>query len=285
MKSLAQKARGLCELAELNIRVPHFFIVPNNCFLTYNKMSSDEKKVYVKNIICSFEEYIAEISEDEALVNMYSLRCPDKTLNNKIFPFPETVLNIGYNRKIMQDLNEYYGDEFCKKAEDVFIKHAKRFVEYVGADDNIPLVQLNAREQLEYFVYNLYQYFEKIYDNSKDINCAFILQRMVYGNVGERSLTGMCYTRNPYTGEEMDYGRYIINRQGISLGAVESKDQLDLSMLKKCDAEIYDELKAIMRKIEDYYNEIRYLEYTVQNGKVYILQNTVGNRTFILPPK
>lgn len=110
------------------------------------------------------------------------------------------------------------------------------------------------------------------------IGTAVNVQAMVYGNMGDTSGTGVCFTRNPSTGENLFYGEFLINAQGEDVVAgirtPEPIDQLDKEM-----PEIYKQLVAIRSKLEDHYKDMQDIEFTVQEGTLYILQTRNGKRT------
>ncbi len=110
------------------------------------------------------------------------------------------------------------------------------------------------------------------------IGTAVNIQSMVYGNMGDTSGTGVCFTRNPSTGENKFYGEFLINAQGEDVVAgirtPEPIDQLANEM-----PEIYKQLVAIRSKLEKHYKDMQDIEFTVQEGILYILQTRSGKRT------
>ncbi|MBO6793794.1 MAG: pyruvate, phosphate dikinase [Balneolaceae bacterium] len=104
------------------------------------------------------------------------------------------------------------------------------------------------------------------------------VQAMVYGNMGESSATGVCFTRNPSTGEHELYGEYLINAQGEDVVAGIRTPE-PISEMKKEMPEVYDELFRYTSKLEAHYKNMQDIEFTVQEGKLYILQTRNGKRT------
>ena len=104
------------------------------------------------------------------------------------------------------------------------------------------------------------------------------VQAMVFGNMGEGSGTGVAFTRDPNTGEDVFYGDYLINAQGEDVVAgirtPEPISRLDQEMPK-----VYAELMAIRQKLEKHYKEMQDIEFTVQDGTLYMLQTRTGKRT------
>ncbi len=104
------------------------------------------------------------------------------------------------------------------------------------------------------------------------------VQAMVYGNMGDDCATGVCFTRNPSTGENKLYGEFLINAQGEDVVAGIRTPQ-DISELKSEMPSSYDELEGIGRKLEKHYGNMQDIEFTIQKGTLYILQTRNGKRT------
>jgi len=101
---------------------------------------------------------------------------------------------------------------------------------------------------------------------------------MVFGNMGERSGTGVAFTRDPNTGENMIYGEFLQNAQGEDVVAG-IRTPLPLAELKRLMPSVYDELIQIMKKLERHYKDMQDIEFTIEEGKLYMLQTRSGKRT------
>jgi pyruvate,orthophosphate dikinase len=121
----------------------------------------------------------------------------------------------------------------------------------------------------------LYRRRERI---SNDLGTAVNVQMMVFGNIGESSGTGVCFTRNPSTGETGAYGDYLPMAQGEDVVAG-IRNSLPLSELEELDNKSFNELQNIMRKLESHYRDMCDIEFTIESGKLWILQTRVGKRT------
>ena len=110
------------------------------------------------------------------------------------------------------------------------------------------------------------------------LGTAVNIQAMVFGNMGNTSGTGVCFTRDPSTGEKIFYGEYLINAQGEDVVAG-IRTPLPIEHLKKDNHKIYDELVEIYQKMERHYRDMQDLEFTIENGKLYLLQTRSGKRT------
>nr|MBP9853432.1 pyruvate, phosphate dikinase [Candidatus Omnitrophota bacterium] len=102
--------------------------------------------------------------------------------------------------------------------------------------------------------------------------------QMVFGNKGENSGTGVCFTRDPNTGENTFYGDYLINAQGEDVVAG-IRTPLKLSTLQDTMPKAYDQLCAVRAILESYYKEMQDLEFTVEDEKLYMLQCRTGKRS------
>lgn len=104
------------------------------------------------------------------------------------------------------------------------------------------------------------------------------IQSMVFGNMGEDSGTGVAFTRDPATGENVFYGEYLMNAQGEDVVAG-TRTPLPISDLAKANPKIYGQLDGIRKKLEKHYRDMQDIEFTIQQGKLYMLQCRSGKRT------
>ena len=111
-----------------------------------------------------------------------------------------------------------------------------------------------------------------------DLGTAVNICTMVFGNMGENSGTGVCFTRDPSTGHSGVYGDYLENAQGEDVVAG-IRNTLSLADLEKINKPVYDELRGIMHKLETHYRDLCDIEFTIERGKLWMLQTRVGKRT------
>ena len=110
------------------------------------------------------------------------------------------------------------------------------------------------------------------------LGTAVNVQTMVFGNMGETSGTGVCFTRDPATGENKFYGEFLMNAQGEDVVAG-IRTPLEISKLSEIMPEQYKELVAIYKRLEQHYKEMQDMEFTIQEGNLFILQTRTGKRT------
>lgn len=110
------------------------------------------------------------------------------------------------------------------------------------------------------------------------LGTAVNVQSMVFGNMGDTSGTGVAFTRDPSTGENIFYGEYLMNAQGEDVVAgIRTPQTIDT--LKDVNREVYDQLVNIRSVLEHHYKDMQDLEFTIQEGKLYMLQTRTGKRT------
>ena len=111
-----------------------------------------------------------------------------------------------------------------------------------------------------------------------DLGTAVNICTMVFGNLGETSGTGVAFTRDPSTGEPGAYGDYLVNAQGEDVVAG-IRNTLSLDDLREIDAAAHTELMQVMRRLETHYRDLCDIEFTIERGKLWMLQTRVGKRT------
>ncbi len=111
-----------------------------------------------------------------------------------------------------------------------------------------------------------------------DLGTAVNIVAMVFGNLGPDSGTGVAFTRDPGTGEQGVYGDYLSNAQGEDVVAG-IRNTVPLDELEQLDKNSFDELMRIMRVLEDHYRDLCDIEFTIERGKLWMLQTRVGKRT------
>ncbi len=120
--------------------------------------------------------------------------------------------------------------------------------------------------------------YRKLNNIPEDWGTAVNVQAMVFGNMGEDSLTGVAFTRDPATGENEFYGEYLTNAQGEDVVAG-IRTPLPIKTLKETNPSIYQQLEKIRKILEKHYRDMMDIEFTVQQGKLWMLQCRVGKRT------
>jgi pyruvate, orthophosphate dikinase len=120
--------------------------------------------------------------------------------------------------------------------------------------------------------------YRRIYDIPDDIGTAVNVQAMVFGNSGERSATGVGFTRNPATGANEFFGEFLVNAQGEDVVAGIRTPE-PIAALAKVMPKAYRELRQITSRLEKHYKDIQDFEFTIEDDKLYMLQTRSGKRT------
>ena len=164
-------------------------------------------------------------------------------------------------------------------------KLVQTFKDVVVSRTNAPFPQ-DPREQLELAVRAVFDSwygkkaveYRRINNIPADWGTAVTVMSMVFGNLGDTSGTGVGFTRDPRTGERRFYAEFLANAQGEDVVAgIRTPEHID--DLKRRMPEIYDELLAIAGRLERHYKDMQDIEFTIQEGKLYLLQTRAGKRS------
>jgi pyruvate,orthophosphate dikinase len=164
-------------------------------------------------------------------------------------------------------------------------KLTETYKDVVASRINTPFPQ-DAREQLELAIRAVFDSwfgkkaieYRRINNIPPDWGTAVTVMSMVFGNLGDTSGTGVGFTRDPRTGERRFYAEFLANAQGEDVVAgTRTPEHID--DLKRRMPEIYDELLAIAGRLERHYKDMQDIEFTIQEGKLYLLQTRAGKRS------
>ena len=121
-------------------------------------------------------------------------------------------------------------------------------------------------------------YYRRMNDIPSDWGTAVNVQSMVFGNMGNTSGTGVAFTRDPSTGEKKLYGEYLINAQGEdAVAGIRTPQKIET--LQQVMPEVYEQFVNIAQTLENHYRDMQDMEYTIERGKLYMLQTRNGKRT------
>jgi len=120
--------------------------------------------------------------------------------------------------------------------------------------------------------------YRRLNDIPSDWGTAVNVQEMVYGNMGNDSGTGVAFTRDPSTGEKKLYGEFLMNAQGEDVVAgIRTPQQIEV--LKEINPDVYNQFVDIANKLESHYRDMQDMEFTIERGKLFMLQTRNGKRT------
>ncbi|MFW5999528.1 MAG: pyruvate, phosphate dikinase [Halanaerobiaceae bacterium] len=189
--------------------------------------------------------------------------------------------------KMIEDKKEEYGVEHDTELSVKALKElVEEFKQYVVENTDIDEFPEDPEEQLWMSITAVFGSWNNErainYRNINDIphhwGTAVNVQTMVYGNMGKDSGTGVAFTRNPSTGEKKYWGEYLKNAQGEDVVAG-VRTPKDISELENDMPEAYEQLVAIFEKLEQHYTDVQDVEFTIQQGELYMLQTRTGKRT------
>jgi pyruvate,orthophosphate dikinase len=122
------------------------------------------------------------------------------------------------------------------------------------------------------------KHYRRINNISDDLGTAVNVQAMVFGNLGDTSGTGVGFTRNPATGTKEFYGEFLLNAQGEDVVSG-VRTPVHILELEKIMPNVYNQLREITTRLEKHYKDMQDFEFTIQDGKLYMLQTRNGKRT------
>ena len=157
----------------------------------------------------------------------------------------------------------------------------KLYVSLAGVDfPSDPKVQLIEAVKAVFRSWNndRAKFYRKMNNIPDEWGTAVNIQEMVYGNLNENSGTGVVFSRNPASGDNELYGEYLMNAQGEDIVAG-VRTPRSINTLKEVNSKCYDELFDICKRLEKHYKDMQDMEFTIENGKLYMLQTRNGKRT------
>lgn len=306
---LGGKGANLAEMARLGLPVPPGFTVSTEvCRVFYeNKMKFPAKlqKEFL-NYVRKLENAAGKKFGDPVNPLLVSVRSGAK------FSMPgmmDTILNLGLNDETVQALikltkNESFVYDCYKRLlmmfGDVVLDIERKIFEAIKAEPRTvverykeiilkhsgkpfpqnPLKQLEMARDAVFRSWNNQRAitYRNLYKISHDIGTAINIQMMVFGNMGTDSATGVGFTRNPATGEKMFYGEYLTNAQGEDVVAG-IRTPKPITELAKEMPTAFKQLKDITSRLERHYKDVQDFEFTIERGKLYMLQTRNGKRT------
>lgn len=241
---------------------------------------------------------------DETVIGLASVS------NNSCFAYDSYRRFIQMYSNVVLNLDPYLFEEVIEwKKRDLKVKndtelstedlidiiaHFKEIVKNETGDDFPQDVQLQlwsaVNAVFDSWMCNRAVTYRRLNNIDSNLGTAVNIQSMVFGNTGNESATGVVFTRNPTNGDNNIYGEYLINAQGEDvvagirtpqnvsiLGKKQTKS--DLPSMEETMPKLYKELLATCKKLEHHYKDMQDIEFTIENGKLWILQTRSGKRT------
>src|SRR5438477_410443 len=300
---LGGKGIGLAEMTQLGIPVPAGFTITTDACRAFMASGGE-----VEGLDEEVAEHIARLEEqtgkrfgdpeDPLLVSVRSgaaISMPGMM---------DSILNVGLNDESVAGLGRSTGnDEFARDCYRRMIQMVGETVddsphESFSVDDDVERAReiyeretghgfpQDANEQLKRAIAAVFeswnssraQVYRRMYAIPDDLGTAVNVVQMVFGNKGEDSATGVGFTRDPSTGEQGVYGEYLVNAQGEDVVAGVRTPQ-PLAELRERMPEAYDQLLETIGALERHYRDMQDIEFTVEEGRLYLLQTRTAKRT------
>jgi pyruvate,orthophosphate dikinase len=300
---LGGKGIGLAEMTQLGVPVPAGFTITTDACRAY--MATDGE---VEGLDAEVDAAIARLEEQAGK----RFGDPDDPLlvsvrSGAAVSMPgmmDTILNVGLNDVAVAGLARSTGNE--EFARDCYRRLIQMFGETVDGiaherfspDDSVERAReiyveetgrdfpQDARDQLRRAITAVFdswnspraQVYRRTYSIPDDLGTAVNVVQMVFGNKGQSSATGVAFTRDPSTGEQGIYGEYLVNAQGEDVVAGTRTPQ-PLEEMRERLPEAYDQFLETMGSLERHYRDMQDIEFTIEEGKLYLLQTRSAKRT------
>jgi pyruvate,orthophosphate dikinase len=298
---LGGKGIGLAEMTQLGVPVPAGFTITTDACRAYMREGGlpagleDE----VARHIAGLERTTGKRFGDDADPLLVSVR------SGAAISMPgmmDTILNVGLNDVAVGGLAKTTGNEefafdcyrrliemYGETVEGVSFERGEKDVERLKAvyrqqtGHDFPQ---DAREQLRRAIVAVFdswnspraQVYRRTYDIPDHIGTAVNVVQMVFGNKGDNSATGVCFTRDPSTGEQGLYGEYLVNAQGEDVVAGIRTPQ-PIEEMRERLPQAFAQLLETMARLEQHYRDMQDIEFTIEEGKLYLLQTRSAKRT------
>jgi pyruvate, orthophosphate dikinase len=300
---LGGKGIGLAEMTQLGIPVPAGFTITTDACRAFMASGGEVEGLddEIAQHIARLEEQTGKRFGDAADPLLVSVR------SGAAISMPgmmDTILNVGLNDESVAGLARSTGNEGF--ARDCYRRLIQMFGETVddiphenfSVDDTVEEARevyeretgqdfpQDAREQLHRAITAVFeswnssraQVYRNMYGIPDDLGTAVNVVQMVFGNKGDDSATGVCFTRDPSTGEQGVYGEYLVNAQGEDVVAGTRTPQ-PLAELQERMPAAYDQLLETMGALERHYRDMQDIEFTIEQERLYLLQTRTAKRT------
>ncbi|HHV65743.1 MAG TPA: pyruvate, phosphate dikinase [Peptococcaceae bacterium] len=202
--------------------------------------------------------------------------------------FGDVVLNIDSYKfeSVLEEIKERQGVKYDAELNTDSLKELVKRFKNIVYEQTGNVFPVNPYEQLKEAITAVFKswnnqraiVYRRVNNIPDDIGTAVNVQCMVFGNMGKDSGTGVAFTRNPSTGEKALYGEYLMNAQGEDVVAG-IRTPLPIKSLEEENPELYKEFAQIAASLEQHYRDMQDIEFTIEKGKLYILQTRNGKCT------
>ena len=306
---LGGKGANLAEMSKIGLSIPNGIIISTTACIKYFEEDKKinnilEEEIFSKLRVLEYETGKKFQSENPLLVSVRS------GAPVSIPGMMDTILNLGFNDYVAAKLIQITKDE--KFVYSSYLRFVQMFSEIAKGIDRKKFLHLKSTSYIEQIEESKKIYtdecgeifpenfqnqiliavksifdswnnerailYRKLHNIDDNMGTAVVIQEMVFGNYNDKSGTGVLFTRNPSTGENKIFGELLLNAQGEDIVAgIRTPDNIEL--LKETMPNIYEELSETAKKLEQHNKDMQDIEFTIENGKLFILQTRNGKRT------
>lgn len=296
---LGGKGANLAEMAKLGIPVPPGFTIPTSMCLKYLEVKQDPAKLakFMEALSKTLVRGMQFIMADKGSEFLMSVRSGARVSMPGMM---DTILNVGLDDSVKGYWEKALGEECYTNSlhrlitmyGDVVHGIPRKELESVEVGEALMIFEQKvgtpfpmAGDQLLGAVIAVFESwnnpraieYRKIHGIPNDWGTAVTVQSMVFGNLGEDSCTGVLFTRDPSTGENKFTGEYLVNAQGEDVVAGIRTPE-DVMGMVEWNPAAFTELSDTLRLLEEHYKDMQDVEFTVEGGKLYLLQTRNGKR-------
>jgi len=313
---LGGKGANLCEMSNIGIRVPEGVVIPTQYCVSYLSNGAISNKIMLSTIMEGVLVEVSAIEDAVGYQPLFSVRSGarvsmpgmmDTILNVGLTTsnLDEWVDRIGLvpaldsYRRLIQMFGSVVGGIKLEAFEDILKETGaadqpteETLIETIHSYKELYLdctatdFPDTLEEQLEKSIIAVFESWDndraksyrKIHDIPEDWGTAVTIQRMVFGNMGDDCATGVVFSRDPSTGENIPTGEYLVNAQGEDVVAG-IRTPLPLIDMKGWHSDVLDQLCMTLSTLEHHYKDMQDVEFTVEKGVLYILQTRAGKRS------
>lgn len=269
-KLLGGKGLGLCEMRKIKLPVPPGFVITTQACADYYKKKKIPSGLMleVKGALKKIERETGKRFGDKKNPLLVSVRSGAAVSMPGMM---DTILNLGLNDEIVEGLKTKAAHDIYKRFTSMFCEICKTGKEFPS--DPYKQLELAIKAVFDSWMGKRCVDYRKEFGITKEMcdGTAVNVCAMVFGNINNDSGTGVAFTRDPATGKNILYGEYLLNAQGEDIVAG-TRTPKPISALKKEMPAVYSELLKVRERLERYYKEVQDFEFTIENGKLYILQ-------------
>ena len=262
------KAEGLLDLAPLPVSIPSTVCINARSFLQSPRTENIQRtRSTLEEIVQLIEKESGRSFGNPTAMSplLLALRFPSHRLDKSL---PPSFINIGslsnYSFPLSNMMRSDRDFQLSRIAGTKGVNNSRLH----AMRDAKPMQQLEIAFQFAQQV---------ISTHANRPSYTLLIQEMVSGIMSANSGAGMAYTHNPYSVSQTDYGHFGLCIEGVRFASLARSDMRDIRELRDLCPIEYGELKRVLAEIEFHYHAIRYIEFVLQNGTVYVVQNTSGN--------